>query len=204
MTIARSGRRETRPRAPRARPGPARRRPRRCWPSARPGCWCAATSGTRSAASTRGSRCSATTSTWAGGRTSPATGCVVRHRRGRAPRRGRQPPAAAGARRRRTGCTGWTGSTRCYVLLANLPLLRLPVALLGRSPLGSLLRALGLPGRQAAGARRRRDSVGPARRARPAGPPGRAPGGPAPADPAGPGAHGPAAARAAVGGSAAR
>ena len=87
--------------APGAGPGPARRRPARCWRSAPPGCWCAATSGTSSAASTRrlpllrddvdlGWRANL-----AGHRV------VVRHRRGRAPRRGGQPPPPAGARRRR-------------------------------------------------------------------------------------------------------
>ncbi len=45
-----------------------------CLPSAAPGCWYGSTPGRPSAGSTRGCRCSVTTSTWAGGRPRPATG----------------------------------------------------------------------------------------------------------------------------------
>ncbi len=99
----------------------------RCWPSAPPACWCAATCGTSSAASTPGCRCCATTSTWAGGPTWPATGwswrptpsCTTPRRRSHR----RRPVHVAGGRLHRLD-----RQHALYVLLANLPLPRLLIA----------------------------------------------------------------------------
>ena len=105
---ARRGRRDDRPgRSPRDRPRAAASRTRAsttgcatCSPSAPPGHWSAATSGTRSAGWTRRCRCSATSSTSAGGSTRRPPGGGGARGRGAARPRGHDRPAPAARRAR--------------------------------------------------------------------------------------------------------
>ena len=104
-TLARGRRRRrqvrragARGRAGRARPGAARRRPRRVLPVARPACSCAPTCSAPSAASTPRSPSTATSSTCAGGPTPAGPACWSCRRRG--PAIGRASSDGARARRR--------------------------------------------------------------------------------------------------------